>query len=70
MRDVKKHRLLLLPRALIVQGMKKSFYEIEQEARRMRAEEVARLLGVGADGVVALYKRALNLFSGKEVRHA
>ncbi|HYG55833.1 MAG TPA: hypothetical protein VD965_11115 [Burkholderiales bacterium] len=50
--------------------MKKSFYEIEQEARRMRAEEVARLLGVGADGVVALYKRALNLFSGKEVRHA
>jgi hypothetical protein len=54
-------------RALIVQGMKKSLYEIEMEARRMRAEEVARLLRAGADAVVSFCKSVLRT---KVVRHA
>jgi hypothetical protein len=70
MRHVRIDRLFLRPADRILQGMKKSFYEIEQEARRARAEELARLLRAGAKSAASLFKGARNLFSAKAVRHA
>ena len=67
MHDVRIDRLLLHACAPILQRMKKELYEIEQEARRLRAAEMSRLLHLGAQKIATLLERA---FAGKEVRHA
>jgi len=53
--------------AHILHCMKKELYEIEQEARRLRAQEMSRLLHSGATWIASLCKRA---FTVKEIRHA
>jgi transcriptional regulator len=45
-------------------------YAIELRARRMRQEEIGRLLRVAAQAVNAAYHRAISQFSAKGVRHA
>ena len=67
MREMKKHRLSMDGPALIVRCMEKALYEIEQNARRMRSEEMARLLRKGTDALIALFSRA---WHAKAVRHA
>ena len=67
MHYVRFDRLSLHAPAHILQRMKKELYEIEQEARRLRAAEVSRLLHAGAARIVSFFKR---LFSAAEVRHA
>jgi hypothetical protein len=61
MHDVRIDRLLLHAPAHILHGMKKELYEIEQDARRMRAEEMSRLLHAGAARLISLFK---------DIRHA
>ena len=61
MQDVRIDRLFLHPPAPILHCMKKELYEIEQEARRLRAAELSRLLHAGAEKVLSLFK---------EIRHA
>ena len=45
-------------------------YAIELRARRMRQEELGRLLRKGALAVKAAFGRAVSLISAKGVRHA
>jgi len=45
-------------------------YAIELRARRMRQEELGRLLRKAAQAVNAAYHRAVSQFSAKGVRHA
>jgi hypothetical protein len=45
-------------------------YAIELRARRMRQEELGRLLRAGAFAVKAAYERAVSHISAKVVRHA
>ena len=45
-------------------------YAIELRARRMRQEELGRLLRAGALAVKAAYQRAVSQLSAKVVRHA
>jgi hypothetical protein len=47
--------------------MKKELYEIEQEARRLRAAELSRLLHAGAARIAAFFKRAP---ATRAIRHA
>ncbi len=61
MHGLRIDRLFLPARAPILQRMKKELYEIEQNARRMRAEEMSRLLHAGAVRLASLFK---------DIRHA
>ena len=45
-------------------------YSLELRARRMRQEELGRLLRAGALAVKAAYERAVSQLSAKVVRHA
>jgi hypothetical protein len=45
-------------------------YAIEAEARRVRAEELARLLRAGAAAVKSLFGRVGAVAASKEARHA
>ena len=45
-------------------------YAIELRARRMRQEELGRLLRAGAVAAKAAYERAVSYFTAKVVRHA
>jgi len=45
-------------------------YAIELRARRMRQEELGRLLHKGALAVKAAFERAVSQISAKRVRHA
>jgi len=67
MHYVRFDRLSLHAPAHILQRMKKELYEIEQEARRLRAAEMSRLLHAGATRITSFFKR---LFATTEVRHA
>ena len=66
---VRFDRLSLHAPAHILQRMKKELYEIEREARRMRAQEMSRLLHAGATRIASLVKRVF-ANSSTEVRHA
>ena len=70
MHDVRIDRLFLHACAHILQRMKKELYEIEQEARRLRAAELARVLHAGAASIVSRFKRAFAVKEFKEIRHA
>ena len=45
-------------------------YSLELRARRMRQEELGRLLRAGALAVKAAFERAVSQLSAKVVRHA
>jgi hypothetical protein len=45
-------------------------YALEQKARRMRAEEMGRLLRAGASAVRSLFKRTHSVRNAKGLRHA
>ena len=45
-------------------------YSLELSARRMRQEELGRLLRAGALAVKAAFERAVSQLSAKVVRHA
>ena len=45
-------------------------YAAEQQARRLRAQALATLIGDAGRGIRALYSRAVNALSTKVVRHA
>ena len=45
-------------------------YALEQEARRLRALEMARLLRAGANAVRALFARIVTVRNAKGLRHA
>ncbi len=45
-------------------------YAIELRARRMRQEELGRLLRAGAMAVKAAYERAVSNLTAKVIRHA
>jgi hypothetical protein len=45
-------------------------YALDQEARRMRAAEVARLLHAGAEKVRAIFRRTVSVRHAKGLRHA
>jgi hypothetical protein len=45
-------------------------YALELKARRMRAEEMGRLLRVGAAKVRALFSRPVSVRNAKGLRHA
>ena len=45
-------------------------YSLELRARRMRQEELGRLLRAGAFALKAAYERAVSHISAKVVRHA
>ena len=45
-------------------------YSFELRARRMRQEELGRLLREGALAIKAAYESAVSRFSSKGVRHA
>ena len=61
MHDVRIDRLFLHAPAHILHGMKKELYEIRQNARRMRAEAMSRLLHAGAAKLASFMK---------DIRHA
>jgi hypothetical protein len=67
MQGMRIHRLFLHAPAHILQRMKKELYEIEQEARRLRAAELSRLLHAGASRIASLFKRAI---ATREIHHA
>jgi len=48
----------------------KELYALEHEARRLRAEEMARLLRAGAKAVRALLARTVTVRNAKGLRHA
>lgn len=45
-------------------------YSLELRARRMRQQELGRLLRKGALAVIAAFERAVSQLSAKVVRHA
>ena len=45
-------------------------YALEREARRLRAEEMGRLLKAGADAVRRLFPRTVEVRPAKGLRHA
>ena len=45
-------------------------YSLELRARRMRQEELGRLLRAGARAIKAAYERAVSQLGAKGVRHA
>lgn len=45
-------------------------YAIELRARRMRQEELGRLIRAAAVGIKGAYERAVSRFNAKVVRHA
>jgi hypothetical protein len=45
-------------------------YSLELRARRMRQEELGRLLRAGAKAVTAAFTRAVSHVGTKEIRHA
>lgn len=45
-------------------------YALEREARRLRAEETARLVRAGIEKVRSLFARATSARPGKGLRHA
>jgi len=48
----------------------KELYALEHEARRLRAEEMARLLRAGTKAVRALFARFVTVRNAKGLRHA
>jgi len=48
----------------------KELYALEHEARRLRAEEMARLLRAGARAVRGIFARTVTVRNAKGLRHA